>query len=708
LITNHSDLPNHIGKYKIIREVGRGGMGIVYEAIDPYIKRKVAIKRIRLDSIRETVNLEKWKKYFLNEARLTGNLNHQNIVTIYEVGEDSEILYIAMEFVEGKSLKQLITSQGKLFLGQIYSIMGQICNAMSYAHQRGVIHCDIKPGNILVTNNEKVVIVDFGIARTSEFDITENLTLVGTPSYMSPEQLKKGKVDYRSDIFSIGVVLYEMITGQKPFSGENIAIVIKKILTEDPPNITSIMPDFSSEFNQILKRCLAKNPDERYQSCKKLYNDIIACQVSLTDIHNADNDTLYRNIHSENTDKAATIKKKKPVLSLTQFLGKGILKKAVILFVVLLTGVITIYLFKRFNVSKNELPRSKLPGYQQPTAKIESQQAAGNLPEEIKIYQSIAQNKNDFSNRKSISVPVTHDDYVLLAKRLLKAGDYNRAVDVLCKRLGLQKNSHQIHYLMGIVYKKHGQLDNSFSEFKKAISLNRTFPLPYKELADICETKGKIRQAISFYLQYCMLESNKKKMAKCKNKLEELQTKLQIKEKKADSSEKLASYLRREKYDSATKKFQTALSVNQHNKEPNKYLKFATKQKKSKTKTKIDKYYSEGIRSLRGKNFSSAIFFFKKVLEIDPNHNDAKEKLHLAKQNLRDLNSAIKQHCEKGRQFMNKGDYLKAINCFSKVLRLDPNNREAKEYLKRAKIAFKNQERIGYKKQGDARLPQGW
>ena len=265
----------YIGKYRIIAEIGRGGMGVVYKALDPYIERTLAIKTIKIDSEHKAIDLERWKKRFLREAQLAGKLSHQNIVTIHDVGEASGLFYIAMEYVPGQSLRRMIDSHKKIPLEKTQRLMGQICDAISYAHKKGVIHCDIKPDNILLDENGDIIIVDFGIARTSTSNGTQTIGLMVTPSYAAPERIGGEDPSASSDIFSIGATLYEMVTGQKPFPGDNISTVIKKILYDDPQRPTSLSPDLPQQINIVLAKALAKDPKKRYQSCEAFYSDLI-------------------------------------------------------------------------------------------------------------------------------------------------------------------------------------------------------------------------------------------------------------------------------------------------------------------------------------------------------------------------------------------------------------------------------------------------
>jgi serine/threonine protein kinase len=209
----------NIGRYEIISELGRGAMGLVYKAKDPTIGRIVALKTMRLDV--HGLEAEDMLRRFRNEAQAVGVLNHPNVVTIFDAAEQDKIFYIAMEFIEGTTLHQLLAQKRVLSTEEIIRLSRQIGAGLDYAHSHGIIHRDIKPANIMITPNGTVKIMDFGIAKTGG-SVTSTGQVLGTPNYMSPEQVKGKPLDGRSDLFSFGVVLYEMLTGEKPFIGQNV------------------------------------------------------------------------------------------------------------------------------------------------------------------------------------------------------------------------------------------------------------------------------------------------------------------------------------------------------------------------------------------------------------------------------------------------------------------------------------------------------
>ena len=263
-----------IGKYKILGELGRGAMGIVYKGEDPLIGRILAIKTIRMEAFHKPHEQAEATQRFIREAQSAGNLSHPNIVTIYDVGQSEGMTYIAMEYIEGQSLDMLIAIRKEFSLDDIINLISQIGTALDYAHQKGIVHRDIKPGNILIDNSGKANIVDFGIARISSSTLTQTGTSLGTPNYMSPEQVAGRKVDHRADIFALGAILYELLTFEKPFSGDSFTTIIYKIMNEDPPPLRTFNARMPEDLDIIIRKALAKKAEDRYQSCRNLIDDL--------------------------------------------------------------------------------------------------------------------------------------------------------------------------------------------------------------------------------------------------------------------------------------------------------------------------------------------------------------------------------------------------------------------------------------------------
>jgi serine/threonine-protein kinase len=259
-----------LGRYEVSGELGRGAMGVVYKGEDPKIHRTVAIKTVRLSDFDEDM-LDEMKERFFREAESAGLLTHPNIVTIYDCGEEHDLAYIAMEFLEGEDLERYTNAESLLPIPETLTVVSKVAEALEYAHAKGIVHRDIKPANIMrLKENKAVKVTDFGIARITTSSKTKTGVVLGTPSYMSPEQISGKKVDGRSDIFSLGVVLFEMLAGQKPFTGEDMTSLMYMIARERHPAVRSINPRIPQVVEKIIDKALEKDVEMRYQSAGQM------------------------------------------------------------------------------------------------------------------------------------------------------------------------------------------------------------------------------------------------------------------------------------------------------------------------------------------------------------------------------------------------------------------------------------------------------
>ncbi|HEU4503137.1 MAG TPA: serine/threonine-protein kinase [Nitrospira sp.] len=273
--------PTSLGRYKILKELGRGAMGLVYLGKDPTIQRFVAIKTMRLDQIDDSEKLQEIRGRFFREAESAGRLSHPNIVTIYDAGEQHELGYIAMELVEGRSLKEWSRKPHLMPLPELIPTLASVAEALDYAHQQGVVHRDIKPANIMITKERLVKVMDFGIAKMTSNSKTQTDVVLGTPTYMSPEQIAGKKVDGRSDVFSLGVVLFELLTGQPPFTADNLSALLFAIAHNPHPELHMLRHDLPPMFEEVLNRALQKELPQRYRRAGELAQDLRSCLQSL-------------------------------------------------------------------------------------------------------------------------------------------------------------------------------------------------------------------------------------------------------------------------------------------------------------------------------------------------------------------------------------------------------------------------------------------
>lgn len=271
---------SQLGRYEVLGELGQGAMGIVYNAKDPLIDRVVAIKTINLGLALD--EKEEYEGRFYQEAKAAGRLSHPNIVTIYDVGKSGDVAYIAMEFLQGRELRDIMNDHGLLPVGQALDIAYQVAQGLAYAHEHGIVHRDIKPANIMVVRDGHVKITDFGIARMASSAVhTQTGMVLGSPKYMSPEQVMGKAIDHRSDIFSLGVMLYEMLTGQAPFTGENVNAIMYQTLNSVPVPPGMLNHDVPEMLNFIVAKALAKKVEDRYQNAKDMAFDLRACRDTL-------------------------------------------------------------------------------------------------------------------------------------------------------------------------------------------------------------------------------------------------------------------------------------------------------------------------------------------------------------------------------------------------------------------------------------------
>ncbi len=271
-----------LGRFKITGTLGQGAMGTVYRATDPLIERTVAIKTVACAGLSKE-ETEAFEQRFYREAKSAGRLNHPNIVTIHDVGRSENLAFIAMEYLSGQSLREVLDSGVVLPPERCVEIAAEVADGLAYSHENGIVHRDIKPANIMVLENGTVKIADFGVALLPTGSGTVDGTAFGSPKYMSPEQVIGKRVDGRSDIFSLGSMLYEMLTGHPPFDGESLTAVLYQVLHGTPPLPSSFNPELPRVFDRLLAKAMTKDPEKRYQSASEFAADLRKCRRRLRD-----------------------------------------------------------------------------------------------------------------------------------------------------------------------------------------------------------------------------------------------------------------------------------------------------------------------------------------------------------------------------------------------------------------------------------------
>ena len=291
-----SEFPKVIGRYTISEVIGKGSMGVIYKGTDPYIKRPVAIKvTLPEDSLPEN-QAQVYRERFFTEAQAAGSLVHPNIVAIYDAGLEDNICYIALEFVDGSNLTNFCSKNKLLPIDKVVNIAAKICEALDFAHQQGIIHRDIKPANIMLTRDGVVKVTDFGIAKFSHGDAPEGKGIIGSPGYMAPELLQDGQASRLTDVFSLGVSLYELFTGEQPFRGETMVEVINKALHEEPPPVHQLNSNVPERMSQEVMKAIAKEPGHRPQGTMELLfglKNALKATKSKSDADNVDERIKY-------------------------------------------------------------------------------------------------------------------------------------------------------------------------------------------------------------------------------------------------------------------------------------------------------------------------------------------------------------------------------------------------------------------------------
>ena len=271
-ILTHVGIITRVGKYRVDGLIGRGSVGVVYKGYDGQIDRPVAIKTLRLDILSGVVDRDNLLKRFSTEARSAGRCVHPNIVTVFDYVEQDDTPYIVMEFVDAGTLENVINSGTMLPLRQVGEIMVQLVSALEHAHAKGIVHRDVKPANILCPTASSIKVTDFGVARFDAVGLTNatGLGAIGTPNYMSPEQFLGRPVDGRSDLYAAGVILFEMLTGAKPFVARDLTELMRKLINDKPPRLSTLRPGSSRHLDEVVQRALARNPDDRFQTGSQL------------------------------------------------------------------------------------------------------------------------------------------------------------------------------------------------------------------------------------------------------------------------------------------------------------------------------------------------------------------------------------------------------------------------------------------------------
>jgi serine/threonine protein kinase len=573
------------GRYYIIRELGRGGMGKVYEALDKELEEKVALKLIRPDIAAD----ERMIQRFRNELKFARKIVHKNVCRMFDLNKDGEMHYITMEYVPGEDLKSTLCRIGPLSLAKALDIARQVCEGLAEAHRLGVIHRDLKPQNIMIDKEGNVRIMDFGIARSlAAKGITEEGHVVGTMEYMSPEQVEGKKADERSDIYSVGVILYEMSTGRTPFEGNTPFSIAAKHLSMVPVEPRIINAQVPQSLSRIIMKCLEKDQEKRFQKAAELLAEIKDMQESLP---TTDKFALER--------KPPTSRKVWPGRRWRIFLIPALAVVALALVVLGLRQFV-------FRPAAEGPPSSPL-----------------------------------------VSAP--EEDYLEAGKKFWEEKKYSEALDQWQKLLAREPGNTEAQLSVALVLNEQGRTDEAIAEFEKTMSLDGSDPRPYKSLGEIYEQRQEPEKSLHYYQEYLKKAPEGADSQRIRQSVKEMEARRQapagieanpvpLPEKKkavrdvsTDMNEGIEAYNRGD-YDLCIQRMEKILKGEPGHSRASFYLKEASAKKAAQLKQKrILEGISASQKALEEKVYQKCIEEARAVLELDQNNADAKKYLNLAR-----------------------------------------------------------------------------
>ena len=690
---------NNIGKYKISGELGRGAMGIVYRGEDPYIGRTVAIKTIRFDTLTNPDEQEHAQKRFLREARSAGNLSHPNIVTIYEVGVDEGLTYIAMEYIDGRSLEDMLASGRPFSLDEVNRILPEIADALDYAHRKGIVHRDIKPGNILIDSEGKPHIVDFGIARISTSTMTQTSMVMGTPYYMPPEQIAGKKVDHRADLFSLGAVLYELLTLQKPFPGDNITTVIYKIVNEFPISARSYSAHLPEGVDHVILRALEKDPDLRFSTCREMAAALadpsvyaglpeptppppppppartIVTPATTQPEYGGPDDSSY--LEGTGGERA---KSRNPLL----FVLGGMMAV-----VVIVLGAIF------FMSQKEKVPVISGGGgpalpVEQPVVTDPAVKPAEEPPDKPDVQPDVKPEEQPVNRGPSVS------EWMESAFKAWVNQDLDLALSELEKVLDVEPNNYTALLSVGRLMAEQGKLDEARQRFEVLMTNYPAHPEPYLYLGQIYEEKGEPERALDYLNGYVKKAPQGTDTSAVERKMKALEDAVRAaaveekpkpEPKKPDPKEDLD---------------QTEAKVKPPVKKPEGQViekKPGEVEQNPPAKEKIDpipdpndpevrarSLIEQGIRAYEEKKYDESVRRMEEALRLDPQNSIAGYYLNKAKADKQEAErqSRIRTLLRQAEADLSSRNFERSTERARQVLRLDGDNRDAKRIIREA------------------------
>jgi len=634
-----------IGKYTILGEIGRGAMGIVYKATDPYIGRTVAIKTIRFDTLGQGAEREMAQKRFMREAHSAGNLSHPNIVTIYDVGGDGGLSYIAMEYIDGQSLEDVVSGKKKMSLDEIITLVEKVGGALDVAHRKGVVHRDIKPANILLDAEGQPHLVDFGIARISTSTMTQTNMIMGTPYYMSPEQIAGKKVDNRSDIFALGGVLYELLTGQKPFPGDSITTVIYKIMNEAPLPMRTFQKNLAEGLEIIVQKALAKDPGARYQSCRAMVADLknyAALGVA---------ETLVREYPLEDEGQAAPDSGARPGRrkKLPLFIAGGVAAAAALLAIILIIA-----------------GRPPSPEGGENTAVSSGETAVSSARESFLSAQELMKEKKwDEALAALALIPESEPEYYearfLSAETLFRAGRDAGAEEAFVGLTELRRDDSRVYLRLAQLYDKRQEANQALRFYQTYLSFMPKGPEAEEALKRLTALQ---KQGAAVVAKKTAEQPNLKPGSREGGAAVE----------PAPVSDASPPPVKSQTEPTSAEKKDASGSAKTEPKKPSSLT--------AAQRAEVKKLNAEGARAINRKDYDLAVSKLERALAVDPDNANARSHLVIARQRKaeRDAQDSLK----KAKEAIWYRRYDEALREARTVLALDPRNEDIKKVVGQA------------------------
>ncbi|HUU51862.1 MAG TPA: protein kinase [Candidatus Heimdallarchaeota archaeon] len=588
------------GRYLILEELGKGGMGSVYKAFDKEVGEKIALKTIKPEIAAD----EKVIQRFRNELKIARKISHKNVCRMFDLGREDDTYYIAMEYVSGEDLKSSVRRMGPLSTGKVLGFATEICEGLAEAHRLGIVHRDLKPQNIMIDRDGIAQIMDFGIARSRELKgMTENGSTIGTPEYMSPEQVEGEDIDQRSDIYSMGVILYEMVTGRTPFEGKTPMSIAMKHVTEKPKEPIGLNMQISEDLSRVIMKCMEKDKARRYQSALDLLYALKEIERGIPAIER------IKPARKPVTSREITVS-----FSVRRFL----IPVAAVLGVVIIGGGIWFFVLR---------PESSKPALSSPVPTKEATLAA--------------------------------------AHESLKDKDYSGALDQFNRVLELDPEDLDVRFNIATILKELGKTDKALQEFERVIALDEEDPRSYKQLGELFEQRQDLEKGVFYYKKYLSLMSADesedideivKRVADLEGMLKpagraEVQSgtteksavirdvtprRAESREPEVDLSRRLDTGIRafnQERYDQSISVMREILRLDPSNSQATSYLTRAQQEKAKQLKRQeIGQGISLAQVAYERGDYEECLNQVKKVLRLDPENEEANRYYNLAEQ----------------------------------------------------------------------------